>query len=532
MASNDPPANRGTPQEEVHNPDVHQQLIQPTLQPNDIAHSAAASSNTSITSTPLQAQSVDARKRTSSSLESTTTTRRTRSQRRTSDKSLSNGPSSIRDGAHNPSKATGSQNSVSSKRSRYNPEYFREQKMRKQAQALQQSQSQSNDEDAVMGHYHNTQDPPDSPNANTAPATIYTGPTPPSQLDTTQNEDAAQAQVEHPTLSQPQPPINDALCRICVCDGPSIPPECVGCNIENLDRCRHHQLRQCENAQCNNMFHVQCLRNLGWLDTDKYECMQCATKSQTDDSPFDELEGIDTREERLLRIGMAYPDTEAGRVAAMKRMKKRIGVMQNEMCQDDVDAILNNTPKAYPSSVRMSDESMAKHIRCGRDFEISVQLHSVNKCDCCGRVQPGHIDPTFPTTTIPFPKAHLTMKYHPAWLCTCDFCKGGQFYSHRRPTILNEYKLRHDSKAPWDVLDLPKDEPNAFICENCHKEVGSQEVEGEYTLFVCLEDVLLFFVLFVFTLTCFFHPVKITKCFFLTLPCISYQISSWVTPFH
>jgi len=318
MASNDPPATQGTSQGEGL-PDVDPQLIQPSLQPNHIAHPVPASphstplsnTNTSVTSTPVpQQQESKAGKRGPSSLESTTTTRR-RSKRRTSNElsSSRSSTSSIRHGALKPSLATGSQNSVSSTLSYYNPNYRRERKRKRQqekaALALSQSQSQSqlNDEDEIMGHYHNTQDPPDSPNATPA-VPVHTGPTPPSQPQ---------------VATQPTPTTNEALCRLCVCDGPSIPPECAGCNIESLLRCRLHRLRQCQNNQCNKMFHVQCLRNLGWLDNDYYECMECATKFETDDPLFDELEGsTDTRKERLLRIGMAYPTTEPERVAAMK----------------------------------------------------------------------------------------------------------------------------------------------------------------------------------------------------------------------
>ena len=436
-------------------------------QPNESSASQLSqASDVSISSTPLQSQRPMSRKRRQPSLESTTTRRRrTRS---AGGLPSSVGPTSIRNTARDSSRSAGSQSSVSSSRSSYHPGYRREQRQ------LQLSQSQSNDEDAVMDLYHNTQDPPDSPN-------IFTGPTPPSQQEPILNDNAAQAEPPHP-------PINEASCRICVCDMPSIPSECNNCNSETLTRCNFHQVRQCDNDQCSNTFHKHCLRCLGWLDSDEYLCMECSTRIPANDIPYNSLEGPDSRKEKLLRLGMTYPDNEARRTAAIRLMKKRIGVMEAEMLPDDLESILNNAPKAYPSAVRMSKESTEKHIRCGRDFEISVQLHRVNRCDCCGRVQPGHIDPAFPNSgDIPFQKDHLTMKYHPAWKCECDYCKGGQFYSPSRSTVMDEYKAHHNAQAPWEFLQLNRHEPNAFICDNCHKEVGPKDVEGEiYTLYLVL----------------------------------------------
>ena len=432
-------------------------------QPNESTHSVASASqlsqasDVSISSTPLQSQQAMSRKRRQPSLESTTR-RRTRS----AGGLPSVGPSSIRDTARVMSRSAGSQSSVSSTTSSYHPEYHREQRRQ-----LQLSQSQSNDEDAVMDLYHSTQNPPDSP-------TVFTGPTPPSQQEPILNDGAAQAEPPHP-------PINEASCRICVCDMPSIPSECTNSNSETLTRCNFHKVRQCDDEQCSKTFHKHCLRGLGWLDSDEYLCMECSTQIPADDTPYNSLGGTPgSRKEMLLRLGMTYPDDESRRDAAIRLMKKRIGVMEAEMLPDDVESILNNAPKAYPSAVRMSEESMDKHIRCGRDFEISVQLHRVNRCDCCGRVQPGHIDPAFPNSgNIPFQKDHLTMKYHPAWKCECDYCKGGQFYSPSRPTVMNKYKAHHNALPPWEFLQLNRHEPNAFICDNCHKEVGSKDVDGE-----------------------------------------------------
>ena len=42
---------------------------------------------------------------------------------------------------------------------------------------------------------------------------------------------------------------------------------------------------------------------------------------------------------------------------------------------------------------------------------------------------------------------------------------------------MNFYKLHHESKDPWNVLKLKKNNPNASICDFCYIDVPENTVK-------------------------------------------------------
>ena len=60
-----------------------------------------------------------------------------------------------------------------------------------------------------------------------------------------------------------------------------------------------------------------------------------------------------------------------------------------------VPRLKNTDPKPYPNITPMSDTSLTCHTIFGRRFELSMLLFNVNQCNCCGRIEPMHIDQYF-----------------------------------------------------------------------------------------------------------------------------------------
>ena len=273
--------------------------------------------------------------------------------------------------------------------------------------------------------------------------------------------------------------------RICFCDG--LP----GVGISEAD----HVPCKGKRGQCDIKFHKHCLRELGWWSRDDGSepdvyCLQCMTKDDPvqgtyePDVTWDELEqsspatNPDVLDKQLFRIGMKrtdMPNTELKQL-----MHKRLKKMGEILRDDDYKDLLNTTPRAYPTPVRMDDEAMREHVRAGRDVDISTLLYEVEDCKCCGRVQPGHADPLLhgddsPYKTVPFARTTLVNKYHDAWHCRCEYCNGdqggnhGQFWPVRRPELIRHYRDKHGGSHPRDFQNGTVEVVR--ICESCYREV-------------------------------------------------------------
>ena len=151
--------------------------------------------------------------------------------------------------------------------------------------------------------------------------------------------------------------------------------------------------------------------------------------------------------------------------------------MERCMTADEIGEVLNNEPRAYPSPVQMDTDATAKHVMCGRQFEIAMLCYQVDSCACCGKTQPWHDYDDFPKDdVVPYTRKHLVSKYYPAWHCTCmDVCHGSQFYADGRDKHKMWFKSKHHGMTPAEALDSIV--PNATICKSCYDEVLPKGVD-------------------------------------------------------
>ena len=281
---------------------------------------------------------------------------------------------------------------------------------------------------------------------------------------------------------------NETNERICICDDKSIPDtsSCNRCDQSGNLRCDFHALMLC--CRCNKNFHSGCIASLSHvnveeLNTEAYICSKCKTMRDVNHTSWASL-GRNTNAQKFARFGLACPETTNSAehqktLRTMKKLKDKL-----EECKvAKRSLILDNAPMPYPSAVKMSEASKMKHVLSGRRFEVSMLLYDVQMCSCCGRVQPGHVDPAFPKEGVPFERKHLVNSYHSAWHCACnEFCGGSQFYAQQKNTEIEFYKSKHEGRPPWSVLDLEQQSPNAVLCNFCYKEIQSKNINGEYTL--------------------------------------------------
>ena len=107
-------------------------------------------------------------------------------------------------------------------------------------------------------------------------------------------------------------------------------------------------------------------------------------------------------------------------------------------------------------------------------------MWDVQQCACCGRVQPGNVDPTLPSKGpgVPFERQHLVNKYHKGWRCTCSdpLCSGEQFYC--RTNMKQYYEKTHGASV--ESHDLASE---VVLCKHCFYEVEPMENKlGRYFL--------------------------------------------------
>jgi hypothetical protein len=281
--------------------------------------------------------------------------------------------------------------------------------------------------------------------------------------------------------------------RTCICLDRTFPKSCTECSPANGTHCPKHMLIKCSNDACTKQFHKACIASLQYIDIHDdvalsgYTCMECIFQQDLEEDDmavaFNDLPAdLDGHNEKLLRLGLfpIEPRGQNSNRTEVTQMKSIISDMKRCMTEEEVNAILDSKPRAYPTAVKMSKEAIDKHVRWGRRFEISMRLYKVQTCDCCGRTQPGHLDSNFCSKDDPppFEQKHLMMKYTPVWRCTCwGYCKGTQFYSDRKPTHMEQFSINHNGQLPSEFLGLT--EPNAIICNKCYRnELTSSQVSA------------------------------------------------------
>ena len=126
------------------------------------------------------------------------------------------------------------------------------------------------------------------------------------------------------------------------------------------------------------------------------------------------------------------------------------------ICPDNLyNNIINNSPKPYPSSTRITNLNSEKHAVYGRRFETSMLCYDVSNCDCCGKICINHDDNLLQKETYIIKRSHLSRKKHKVWKCCCsNICSGEQFYCPKKSLQMKFYKLNHKSKEPWEFLKL------------------------------------------------------------------------------
>ena len=267
---------------------------------------------------------------------------------------------------------------------------------------------------------------------------------------------------------------NNSNPRICYCDQPIRPPQCNQCTEYSPHPCSFHQPVNCTNEACSRRYHLGCLsmslgKSLSEVDTNEFHCINCVFNSTSPSISWDNLTSEISKKHRFGFLPTSN----------IRNVRKSIDILETQCSIPNyvTSSFKNQDPNPYPSFCPITDESMTNHLINGRRFEISQLMYSINTCDCCGRTQPFHEDPFFPSNA-PFKRRHFCRKYFPAWHCQCDnFCKGSQFYPSKKSSLLKYYKEKHNNKFPWEILNCPRNSPNAILCNHCTNEISSKNVK-------------------------------------------------------
>jgi hypothetical protein len=266
--------------------------------------------------------------------------------------------------------------------------------------------------------------------------------------------------------------------RICYCDDLICPSSCTDCTKEAYIPCQKHQTVSCQNEVCTRQFYVSCIQNYANINQDTvFICIACSSLPQQEDHQT--WNQIDLQQSKRRRLDFTSTSDGVSARSIENQNNKLLQMMGKVIPDNVVDALKNNDPMPYPSIVPLDDECLGKHVVYGRRFEISTLMYDIRQCDCCGKVLPGHCDPNFPKE-FPFEQKHFSNTFHNAWKCECDsFCKGTQFYSHKKRSEINRYKRHHNDQTPCEFLHVDKSACNAILCKSCYMEIGTRNVEGK-----------------------------------------------------
>ena len=293
--------------------------------------------------------------------------------------------------------------------------------------------------------------------------------------------------------------------RICICDRQCRPAHCDACT-SGTQPCPKHVPILCSTPTCNNQFHLQCLINYGHARpadnpaSIEYKCMECQTgeRARTVDIAEGDLRYQGSLAIKLRRIGIALPQN--ANTNTKKRYKKIYKDVKDKMEDhmlnpphrqpaegdtSDFRKILDTDPKSLPCPVNMNKDARETADLAARRFTVSMQLFGCRTCDCCGLTKLYHDDPTFPDAQdCPFRPRHLVNGYERAWKCECNLCDGARYFGAGRPKVIDFYRRDHRGRAPWEVLRLDKNEPNAWLCAKCYREhdVAEDRFNGEVNL--------------------------------------------------
>jgi len=319
---------------------------------------------------------------------------------------------SIREGASTRFRGSHSQHSVTSRSSRYNPDY-----------QLQRTAQRGTTGDGMH-----------SPNRERSP----------EMEQEHRNEDVAL--VDPPAIPLPDEPI-----RTCYCDNIVVPPSCTNCTWPSGIPCIDHEIMTCDTETCDKTFHRGCAARsqaISTMDCDWYQCMECQC-----DPDVDEVTDADmTLKEKASCVGVKLQ----GDGTTLRDHRKAFGIvdglaksLKQNTSSEIYETLLNTPPRPYPSPAPLSEASLKKHAIQSRRVETSLLLYSVCQCDSCGRVQPEHKDDKFTLTAKQgldpepvFERKALMNKMHKAWHCECEgYCRGSQHWPAERRAFMDFYRF-------------------------------------------------------------------------------------------
>ena len=257
--------------------------------------------------------------------------------------------------------------------------------------------------------------------------------------------------------------------RTCYCD-----IYCADCNQGDTKACPRHDGIDCK-GDCGRYFHYNCLGVTGEEIEDKtnWKCIRCPKRAKPDACWKRLKQTGEDLQERFRRLGIV-PSTlnmkahseDARRRACIdyvKRLKETVGEGREKLVQ----AVLDNSPKAYPTIKPMNKEAKEKMAIHGRWFELQMLELEMKSCRCCGLTKPHYAnlwENRAPQDN--FRRYHLVEDWHKAYHCQCkEYCRGDQFYLSDRPTQLKAYSSNHRRK----IENLPM----VIICNNCAAEYNS-----------------------------------------------------------
>ena len=268
--------------------------------------------------------------------------------------------------------------------------------------------------------------------------------------------------------------------RVCYCDRGERPKDCNECS--QFVSCTKHELIECVGADCKKEFHRECIEVLSDCNTDEFKCCDCNFSPSQSDASWDNL-SLATKADRmglLTPINISLNESRNSSNISDKEIRmieKDVNALKSTL---DIINIPNNVkssmtgsdPQSYPNITVMSESSLRRHAIFGRRFELSMLLFQVQKCSCCGRVEPTHIDPLFPTDSIPFKRTHFYKNFHPAFMCDClEVCRGEQYYSYNRPTQKDWYNQHHSGRCfPTNIKQCKH-----LLCTTCHRECAGKD---------------------------------------------------------
>ena len=125
-------------------------------------------------------------------------------------------------------------------------------------------------------------------------------------------------------------------------------------------------------------------------------------------------------EKKCLNVGLLMPSKITNN-EKQTTLIKLIHILSklHYICPEDLyNYIINNSPKSYPSSTRITQLNSQKHNLYGRRLDTSMLFYDVSNCDCCGKIRINHGDNLLERENIN-KRFRLTRKKYNVWKCYC-----------------------------------------------------------------------------------------------------------------